>query len=74
MELLSYSSVDDSVNINDDQDASCQDDVILREAKQDSQRRSIAVMERGERSQISMFLIAPDLARSAKIRWRSDEF
>lgn len=45
-------------------------DVALDAAKRERQEQSRAQVRQGERSQESMFLIAPSLARSATVRHR----
>ena len=49
-------------------------DEQLEAAKRERQARSRALVRSGERTQESMFLISPQIARSLKIRHRSDEF
>lgn len=46
----------------------------LEAAKRARQERSRALVRSGARTQESMFFIHPDIARSLKIRHRSDEF
>lgn len=45
-------------------------DKILIAAKRERQEKSRALVESGERSQESMFFIAPSIAKTAKVRHR----
>ena len=49
-------------------------DEQLEAAKRGQQALSRALVRSGARTQESMFFIHPDIARSLKIRHRSDEF
>lgn len=49
-------------------------DEVLRAAKSGRQERSRELVRSGVRSQESMFLIAPSLARSAVVRHRTRNF
>ncbi|WP_150430726.1 hypothetical protein [Dechloromonas sp. CZR5] len=45
-------------------------DKVLIAAKRERQEKSRVLVESGERSQESMFFIAPSIARAAKVRHR----
>ena len=49
-------------------------DKQLEAAKREQQALSRQLVRSGARTQESMFFISPDIARSLKIRHRSDEF
>ena len=51
--------------------ASYPKDEILIATKRESQERSRALVQSGKRSQESMFLVAPEIARTAKVRHRT---
>lgn len=50
------------------------DDDILCAAKSGRQEKSKKLVKSGSRSQASMFLIAPEFARKAKVRHRTKKF
>lgn len=49
-------------------------DATLRAAKRGLQERSCELVNSGARSQESMFLIAPAIAKAAKVRHRTTKF